>query len=136
MQKLNRPARRYLRQIRGWLPCAGSMKRKMLAEIRETLLEFLADHPDADEQAIVSRFGAPQQIASSYVEEAETGELLRKLRIRRRVVSIACAAAVACVAIWAGAVIYMVNSDAHQVKDPVVYIEITEDEWVPYEGGK
>lgn len=127
MQKLNRPARRYLRQIRGWLPCAGSMKRKMLTEIRETLLEFLADHPDADEQTIISRFGTPQQIAASYVDEAETEELLRRLRIRRRVVSIACAAAVACVTIWAGAILFALHSDAHKLDNSVIYVEIDED---------
>lgn len=127
MEKLNRPARRYLRRTGSWLPCAGSMKRKMLGEIRKTLLEFLAENPDADDGAILTRFGSPQQIAAAYIDEAETGELIRKLRIRRRVVSIVCAAAIACVAVWAGLIVCALNSDAHKAKDPAVYIEIVEE---------
>lgn len=126
MEKLSRPARRYLRQTGSWLPCAGSMKRKMLGEIRETLLEFLAENPDADYPAITARFGAPGQIAAAYVDEAETGELLNRMRLRRRVVSIACAAAIAVVSIWAGAIAYMINSDSHQAQGHVT-IEIIEN---------
>lgn len=126
MEKLNRPARRYLRQTAGWLPCAGSMKRKMLGEIRETLREFLEENPGADYPAITVRFGSPGQIAAAYVDEAETGELLNRLRLRRRIVSIACAAAIACVTIWAGAMAYMVNSDAHRAQGRVI-VEVIEN---------
>jgi uncharacterized membrane protein len=35
-------------------------------------------------------FGTPQQIAASYIEELEMPELVRKLNLRRRVLSVLC----------------------------------------------
>lgn len=127
MERLNKDARRYLRQIRGWLPCAGRMKRKMLECIKVDILEFLSENPDADYKMVVARFGTPQQIASSYVEEAETGELLRVLKTRRKVITIVVTTAVMIVSIWAGAVAFIVTSDAHKA-DGYYEVEITQIE--------
>lgn len=97
---VNRNARRYLRQVRGWLPCAGKMKRQIMEEIRSSVSHYLEEEPNADYQAIVARFGSPQQIASAYVDEQDTAEILRQLRIKRRIFAAVCCTAVACVAIW------------------------------------
>lgn len=104
MENLSRDAKRYLRQVRGWLPCAGKMKKNVLVEIRGTLAAFCAENPDEDYQSIVARFGTPQQIASAYVDEAETGDLIQKLRIRRRIVAIVATTAAMLVLLWAGVV--------------------------------
>ena len=97
---VNRNARRYLRQVRGWLPCAGKMKRQIMEEIRSSVSHYLEEEPNADYQAIVARFGSPQQIASAYVDEQDTAVLLNNLRIKRRIVAVVCCTAAACVAIW------------------------------------
>lgn len=49
---------------------------------------------------LLSRFVSPQQIASTYVDEAETGELLRMLRVCRKTVMIVNVAAVIVVSIF------------------------------------
>ena len=97
---INRNARRYLRQVRTWLPCGGTMKRQIMEKIRSSISRFLEEEPSADYDIIVSRFGTPQQIASAYVDEQDTEVLLRKLRIKRRIVAAVCCAAAACVVIW------------------------------------
>ena len=97
---INRNARRYLRQVRTWLPCSGTMKRQIMEKIRSSISRFLEEEPSADYDSIVSRFGTPQQIASAYVDEQDTEVLLRKLRIKRRIVAAVCCTAAACVAIW------------------------------------
>lgn len=119
MNKLNRDARRYLRRIRGWIPCTGSLKRKMISQICGDLTDFLEEKPDADYGTIVARFGTPQQIAAAYVDETETGELLKMLRIRRRIVTITLATATILVAMWAATVTaaYLDNASSE-----IVYI--------------
>lgn len=97
---INRNARRYLRQVRTWLPCGGTMKRQIMEKIRSSISRFLEEEPSADYDSIVSRFGTPQQIASAYVDEQDTEVLLRKLRIKRRIVAAVCCTAAACVVIW------------------------------------
>ncbi|MDO5401130.1 MAG: DUF6120 family protein [Eubacteriales bacterium] len=131
MEKRNREARRYLRAIRGWLPCAGKMKGQMLGNIQSSLDEFLSEKPDADYQALVDRFGTPQQIASTYVDEAETGELLRLLRVRRKVVSIISAVAAALVLTWAAYVTIELVCDAYDAQTSYVNVTITEVERTP-----
>lgn len=104
MGKPDIAARRYLREVRSWLPCAGKMKKEVLGKIGGTVGDYLAENPNGDYAALVARFGTPQQIASAYVDEMETPELLHSLRIRRRVVAIVSAAALAVVILWAGVV--------------------------------
>lgn len=106
MERLNKDAKRYLRQIRSWLPCAGKLKRSMLESIRLDILTFLDENPNADYQVMVARFGSPQQIASSYVDEAATADLLRGLRMKRIIVTITLVTAFVVVSVWAGVVTY------------------------------
>ena len=51
------------------------------------------DGPDTYE-ALVSRYGSPDEIASSYFSEKSTGELIRELRIGNRVLAILLSAVV------------------------------------------
>lgn len=131
MEKHNREARRYLRAAKGWLPCAGKMKRQMLEEIEATIDGFLGENPDAGYEAIVARFGTPQQIASAYVDEAETGELLKLLRVRRKIVSIVSAAAAALVLTWAAYVTIELVCDAYHTKTAYFTVTVTEKERIP-----
>lgn len=135
MEKGNRDVRRYLRAIRGWLPCAGKMKKQMLGEIKATVEGFLEENPEADYKALVARFGTPQQIAATYVDEAETGELLRLLKVRRRLVSIIGATAAVMVLVWAAYVTVELVSDAYKVKSFSVETEIVEGKWIANEKG-
>lgn len=104
MEKHSRAVRRYLREIRGWLPCSGRMKRGILERIENTIREYLTENPDVSYVGLTERFGMPQQIAATYVEEMGTDELLRDLRIRRRIVRTVAAAMLSVVILWAGLV--------------------------------
>ena len=59
------------------------------------------DGPDTYE-ALVSRYGSPDEIASSYFSEKSTGELIRELRIGNRILALILAGIVAALAIWLG----------------------------------
>lgn len=48
-----------------------------------------------------AHFGAPQQIAAAYIENVDSGELLRDLHIKRRVVTVVSVALVTAVLVWA-----------------------------------
>lgn len=135
MDRNSRAVRRYLREIRGWLPCSGKMRRVILERIENTVLEYLIENPETSYEELTEQFGVPQQIAASYVEEMGTNELLRDLRIRRRIIGTIAAAAIAVVVLWAGLV---AASYVDHVKDvngyaTVEIIEIESSEY--YEGG-
>ena len=49
---------------------------------------YLDANPEADMQAIQAHFGTPNSIAATYVDNADTADLLRDLRIRKKIVAI------------------------------------------------
>ena len=99
---MNPSARKYLQQVRGWIPCGGKMKQRTMAQIEDNLNHFLDENPNVDYKAIVARFGTPEEIAATYVDEMDTPELLSNLRIKRKIVQIVAGTAAVAVAIWLG----------------------------------
>lgn len=92
--------KQYYRQIGGWLPCGGRLKKQMMSNIRSTVEGYRDEHPEADFAAIQTHFGTPQQIAASFVDEMGTEELLYKLRVRNRIIKIVLLCVCAVVAIY------------------------------------
>lgn len=136
MERHSRAVRRYLRETRGWLPCSWKLKREILNRIESTVREYVVDNPNVSYEGLTERFGIPQQIAATYVEEMGTDELLRDLRIRRKIVKIVAATAAVVICLWAGLVI---ASYVDHRKDVNGYatVEIIEIERTEYEeGGK
>lgn len=96
--------KRYYRSIRNHLPSSHKLKAKVLAEIECNINAYLLENPSADLASIEARFGAPEQIATSYVDELGTPELLKKLAIRKRIFTIIISTAVIILIVWAAAI--------------------------------
>ena len=104
MNELQRSLAGYYREIRSWLPCSGKQKDLILSRFRDSVQAYLEDHPTADFAQIRRRFGNPDEIAGSYVEEMGTLELLRIMRIRRRIVAIVAGTAAVILLTWLGVI--------------------------------
>ena len=135
MKKRKRAALRYLRNVKDWLPCSGKLKREIMARIKNVLDDYLAEHPDAGFSELSHRFGLPKQIAASYVEDMDTEELLRNLRIRRRIVGIVTCTALIVVTLWAGMVTYVIIHNERLAHGYGVLGEIEVIETVEYTEG-
>ena len=70
----------------------------------DSVRDYVSEHPNADYQTITARFGAPQQIAASYIAEMEPTELLCNMRSHKKVVRTVLATALVIVILWAGIV--------------------------------
>lgn len=96
--------RRYYRQIRSWLPCGGKVKRTLMTNITATIEGYIEENPDIDFTAVQMQFGTPQEIASAFVDEMDTEDLLDKLRMRKKLVTIVTTTTIAIVILWAAVV--------------------------------
>lgn len=96
--------RRYVRAVGGFLPCSGKRKKSWLADLRAQAESYVAEGGDA--AALEQRFGTPQQMAFSYVDEMPTADLLAELHIRRRLVAVTVIALAAALAILAAALVW------------------------------
>lgn len=100
MGNLDAALKRYYRSIRKDIPCSYKTKKRIMQQIQESVGLFLEQNPDADFTAIQLHFGEPQTIAMSYIEDQDAPELLRKMRIKRKVIAIVVGTMALIVAIW------------------------------------
>lgn len=93
--------RRYVRAVSTFLPCSGKRKKPWLADLRAQAESYVAEGGDA--AALEQRFGTPQQMAFSYVDEMPTADLLAELHIRRRLVAVTAITLAAALAVYIAA---------------------------------
>lgn len=120
--------KRYYRNIRRCLPSSRKLKTQILAEIESNIVAYLYENPTADLPTIEARFGAPEQIASAYVDELGTPELLKKLQIRKNVITIISGIMAVILVIWVAAVAWAIKNESHESEgylSPSQAIEIT-----------
>lgn len=131
MSTMDAQLKKYYRAIKREMLCPGDTKARICKDIENDINAYLQENPDADFPAIEAHFGSPRQICAAYVEEMPTPELMKKLKIRKRITVSVCAtvlvAAIAAVTIWAVAVAsaYKENSDisAGYIKEGEIVIE-------------
>ena len=99
----NDPAlKRYFRSISDELPCSRKMKKQVISQIRNSIVDYLQENPNIDFTAVQSHFGTPQEIAASYVDDQDASALLRKMSIKKQVLVIVAGAVVIALMVWAG----------------------------------
>lgn len=96
--------RRYVRAVSTFLPCSGKRKKPWLADLRAQAESYVAEGGDA--AALEQRFGTPQQMAFSYVDEMPTADLLAELHIRRRLVAVTAITLAAALAIYIAVLVW------------------------------
>lgn len=96
----NKAIAKYCARIGGCLVCPRREKRRMLDQIRRMCREYLEEVPGADYDALVARFGTPEQIAGAYVEEMEPAAVLDGFRLRRRIMGAVAMGMAAVVVVW------------------------------------
>ena len=123
MKTTNRAAKRYCRSIRSWLPCSRKMKQPIMEQISSSVHGYLEEHPDATLVDLQTQFGMPQKIAASYVDTMNTADILKNLRIRRRIMMIVLAAVLALLVSWVTVVTWAIYNERNATAAP--YIEVT-----------
>lgn len=91
--------------------------------IQESVNAYVAQKSDADFDAIQAQFGQPKDIAASYIESMGTAEVLKSLRIRRRILTIIIVTALAVLISWAATVTWAILDNKNATDAP--YIEVT-----------
>ena len=107
---------RYLWEVREELPGNRRQKKQILSRVESSVQDFVIENPHVDYATITQRFGTPQQIAASYIEEMSTPELTQQLRIRKTIVR---------VLLWAGVVL---TALIRHIKDMDGYLIVGEAE--------
>ena len=100
--------KRYKMSVRSLLPCGRKQKDRIMESFSESLDAYQSENPDASYEEITAHFGTPDEIAATCVENTGTADLLRMLRIRKRIIAIVAGAITAAFLMWAA--VLAVNS--------------------------
>lgn len=90
----------YLRHIRNALPCPSRVKGKIMKRISDDVHDYLMIVPDANYDELLNRFGSPESIAVSYVEDLEPKEMISALRTRNAILKISKILTTIIVVVW------------------------------------
>ena len=104
--------------------------------MESSVQDFVIENPNADYAAIEQRFGTPQQIAASCIEEMDAQELTLQLRIRKTIVRIVAATALMLVLVWAGAVLTALIRHINNMNGYLVVSEVEVIDRIEYTEGK
>ena len=126
MRNLDTNLKHYYRSIRQHLPCSRKLKVRIISEIESNILAYLEENPNADFAAIEARFGAPNRIASAYVDELGAPELLKKLQIRRRILTVVIGAVAFCLLLWVTVVIWGIVKEINFSNGTLIPSDIVE----------
>ncbi|MGM9521251.1 MAG: DUF6120 family protein [Oscillospiraceae bacterium] len=102
---LNRELRAYFRRVRTLLPCGGHERRNILAGLKSSIKSYIEENPDAHMNGILEKFGAPEEIADTYIGDLSAGELRKTTAPGRKALRIFIAAVLIALIMWASVVI-------------------------------
>lgn len=126
MGNLDTALKRYYRSIRKDLPCSYKMKKRIMQQIQESVGLFLEQKPNTDFAVVQLHFGEPQTIALSYIEDQDVPELLRKMRVKRKVIAIVAGTMALVLALWMAVVVWDIV-DAEQTTGDHIIVDIGEE---------
>ena len=78
-------SRSYYQAARSLLPDTGKSKNAILSQLKSELDAFAQDYPNAAYSDFITRFGTPEDMAATYVENMDTMTLVKNLHYGRKV---------------------------------------------------
>lgn len=102
----------YYRQVEDLLLCDRKSKNAFLSDLKNDIDEFVQHEPDADFESILSAFGTPEEIAESFLKNADIASIKKKMNVKK-ILLFAVLAVVLVYVIFVVASFIDVNTEAH-----------------------
>ena len=93
----------FIHDIELLIPVTDTNSKRFLADMRESIEDFISTSERADRQMIVSKFGSPKDIAIDYVESLDADDLIKHIstaKTIRRLLSIIAIVAIIALAVF------------------------------------
>lgn len=88
MQKNEKIIKQYFRQVKRLLPVFKRQRRTYLEQLHSDVTAYLFLHPETDLKTLQERFGTPEEIAASFLDEMPTEKIIHKFHLWKRVISV------------------------------------------------
>ena len=80
---MNQAAKQYLKEVKGYLPCTASQKKRYLAELEVSIHDYVRAHPNCEPDELCAAFGAPEASAEAYISDLSSKEFKKKASTKK-----------------------------------------------------
>lgn len=115
----------YIRRVLALIPCSLREKRWL----RERITEAVEPYAGLGYDEICEKLGKPETLAATYVEEMDTAELLKKLNMRKRILTVISAVVLIILVSWTTAVMWAVREFNSSRYNHVIIVKNGEAEY-------
>lgn len=102
---MDREIKKYLRSVKHAAGCPPSRKAEILKHLENDILLYADENDVEDISEIVEKFGSPEEIAKSFIEESDLKAVSHSLKANRRIV-----AAILAVVLVVGLIVIAINA--------------------------
>lgn len=88
MSEKKRYIANYLTQVDKSLYCTKTLKKKILKDIKNAVLDYAENNSITDEKQLENHFGSPEEIAKAYLHEVDLKKLRENIIIRKLLIII------------------------------------------------
>ena len=78
--KTNNFIKHYIQNIKVLFPTLGKKERLYIKGFEETIYDYAEDTPISSMEELINEFGTPQDVVSSYIDQADTEYLQKQIR--------------------------------------------------------
>ncbi len=108
MSAIEKDIRNYISDVGRNLVCSRKLKKQILKDIENDVLDYTDNKQITDINEIYAHFGTPEEIAKAYLSDAEPQNIKKAINVRKVII----AAVVAIIMIYLGVMFFIVY-DAH-----------------------
>lgn len=113
---LNREIKKYIIDVKSYLICDWRTRQKFLKDLKNDINAFADEKEDVTIEDIRDRFGEPEKISRSFLENADLKKIKRRMNFGRTII----VGVIAALLIWLGALLFAVIHP--YVEEPKTYI--------------
>lgn len=113
---LNREIKKYIIDVKSYLICDWRTRQKFLKDLKNDINDFVDGKEDVTMDDIRDRFGEPEKISRSFLENADLKKIKRRMSFGRTII----VGVIAALLIWLGALLFAVIHP--YVEEPKTYI--------------
>lgn len=117
--------KKYIRRVLALIPCSLREKRWL----RERITEAVEPYAELGYEGLCEKLGKPETLAATYVEEMDTAEILKKLNMRKRILTVISAVVLIILVSWTTAVMWAVREFNSSRYNHVIIVKNGEAEY-------
>lgn len=80
----------YISAVKKQLPIISPSKKAFLRTLKQNINNHIAEHPDTTYECVVTNFGTPEEVVSSFYESLDSDEISQQLHRKRKITLICC----------------------------------------------